>query len=184
MKKTILIIIFIAVVVAGIFLVKYKAVAPAPAKTQNQAVSDYKNGTYEIDGVLINLKDGQNEQKIPGSVTTTTTSYFGNEAKGDLNGDGKEDVAFLLTQDGGGSGLFLYLAVALKNEKGYISTNTIFLGDRVAPQNTQIKDGVIIANYVDRLPNEPMSAEPTMGVSRYFKVENNKLVEIKGEFGN
>lgn len=184
MKKIILIIIFIIAIVAGIFWVKYKAVAPAPINKPYQAVSDYRNGVYEIDGVLINLKDGQNEQKIPGSVTTTTTSYFGNEAKGDLNGDGKEDVAFLLTQDGGGSGLFLYLAVALKTEKGYISTNTIFLGDRVAPQNTQIKDGVIIANYVDRLPNEPMSAEPTMGVSRYFKVENNKLVEIKGEFGN
>jgi hypothetical protein len=31
------------------------------------------------------------------------------EAKGDLNGDGQEDIAFLLTSDRGGSGTFYYV---------------------------------------------------------------------------
>ena len=186
MKKTILIICAILIIASAIFWVARKVTAPAPSEiaTTSKSFIDLKNAAYNIDGVLITLKDGQNEQKIPGSVTITTTSYFGNDSEGDVNGDGKSDKAFLLIQDGGGTGLFTYLAVALKNDTGYTILNTIFLGDRVAPQNTQIKDGIIIANYVDRLPDEPMTAEPTFGVSRYFKVEGGKLVEIKGEFGD
>ena len=186
MKKIILILCAILIIAGAIFWAGRKVVAPAPSETATTSKSfiDLKNATYDIDGVLITLKDGQNEQKVPGSVTTTTTSYFGNDSEGDVNGDEKADKAFLLIQDGGGTGLFTYLAVALKNDSGYTTLNTIFLGDRVAPQNTQIKDGVIIANYVDRLANEPMTAQPSVGVSRYFKVEGGKLVEIKGEFGD
>ena len=184
MKKIIIILVFVLVLGGGIFWARWKAVAPSSETTISQAVSDFKNATYDIDGVKITLKDGQNEQKIPDSVTVTTTSYFGNESRCDVNGDGKEDVSFLLIQDGGGTGLFTYLAVALKTDNGYQILNTVFLGDRIAPQNTEIKNGTIIANYVDRLPDEPMSAQPSVGVSRTFKVEGGKIVEIKGEFGN
>ena len=184
MKKIILILLVILIIIGGILWSKNKVEAPAPNGNQALNISDVKNATYDIDGVLIALKDGQNEQQVSGSVTTTTTSYFGNDSEGDVNGDGKADKAFLLIQDGGGTGLFTYLAVALKNDKGYNILNTIFIGDRIAPQNTQIKDGIIIVNYVDRLPSEPMVAQPSVGVSRYFKVEGGKLVEIKGEFGN
>ena len=185
MKKSITILtIFIVVVGAFVFWNKHKALAPSSDYLKNSNSLSYKDLTYDIDGVPISFKDGTNEQKVPGSVTTTTTSYFGNEARGDFNGDGKEDVAFLLVQDGGGTGLFYFLAVALGNGKGYDPLNTIFIGDRIAPQNTTFKDGKIIANYVDRLPTDPMTAEPTIGVSRYFEVRSRKLVEIKGEFGN
>ncbi len=185
MKKIILILLFIMIVIAAIFFAQHKVVAPSLGDiTQVKNFTDIKNATYDIDGVLINLKDGQNEQQVPGSVTTTTTSYFGNDSEGDLNADKKEDKAFFLIQDGGGTGLFTYLAVALKNNGGYNALNTIFIGDRIAPQNTQIKDGVIVVNYTDRLADEPMSVQPSIGVSRYFKVEEGKLVEIKGEFGN
>ncbi len=185
MKKTTIFLVIILAIIVAILWSKTKVEAPAPAgSSQTQTAVDFRNATYDIDGVKIKLKDGQNEQKIPGSVTTTTTSYFGNEAKGDVNGDEKEDTVFLLVQDGGGTGLFTYLVTALKTDNGYQILNTVFLGDRIAPQNTEIKNGTVIANYADRLPNEPMSAQPSVGVSRIFKIEEGKLVEIKGEFGN
>jgi hypothetical protein len=186
MKKISTIVFIVIIIFAIIFIAWEKVTAPAPEATQTatKSISDFKNATYNIDGVKITLKDGQNEQKIPGSVTITTTSYFGAESKGDLNGDGKEDTSFLLVQDGGGTGLFTYLATALKTEKGYEILNTVFIGDRIAPQNTQTNDGKVIVNYADRLPTEPMSVQPSIGVSRMFKVEGGKLVEIKGEFGN
>jgi len=184
MKKLIILLIVLLVIIVGIFWLNKKVVAPAPGDVPDisSEVMDFKNATYDIDGVKITLKDGQNEQKVPGSVTTTTTSYFGNESKGDVNADGKEDTAFLLIQDGGGTGLFSFLAVAVKTNKGYEILNNVFLGDRIAPQNTEIKDGKIIVNYVDRLPNEPMSAQPSVGVSRMFNVKSGVLEEIKGEF--
>ena len=146
----------------------------------NQKESDYKNSLYNIEGENILLKDGYSEKEIaPGSASKIITKYFGNEVRGDFNGDNLEDVAFLLTKDNGGSGIFYYLAAALKINKGYIITNTIFLGDRIAPQTTEFKDGVIIVNYADRAINQAMTESPSIGVSKRFKVQNNELLLIQ-----
>ena len=148
--------------------------APCPAEAlceggtcpiQND--SAYKDISYEIEGQIVTLKN------------STSTKYFGNEVKGDFNGDGLEDVAFLLTQDSGGSGTFFYIVVALREGDGFLGINGIFLGDRIAPQTTELKNGEIVVNYADRRPDEPMTATPSVGVSRYFKVVDNKLAEIK-----
>lgn len=141
--------------------------------------ASYKDATYTIDGKKITLVNGVAEEPAaPGSASTLTTKYFGNEASGDLNGDGTPDVAFLLTQDGGGSGTFYYVVAALATTTGYAGTNAILLGDRVAPQTTEIKDGEIIVNYAERKPGEPMTARPSVGVSTYLRVSGGVLSEV------
>jgi hypothetical protein len=66
---------------------------------------------YTIDGERVLLANGVAEREAaPGSATTVVTRYFGNEVEGDLDGDGILDIAFLLTQDGGGSGTSLVLS--------------------------------------------------------------------------
>lgn len=141
---------------------------------------DLKDATYLIDGEPVTLKDGSSElEMIPSSNSKKITRYFGNDVKGDFNNDGKEDVAFLLTQNDGGSGTFYYLAVALGTDNGYQGTNAILLGDRIAPQTTEVKEGRIIVNYADRKIDEPMTASPSVGVSRYFQLKSNQLIEIK-----
>ncbi|MDD4661886.1 MAG: hypothetical protein PHG24_01225 [Candidatus Pacebacteria bacterium] len=143
----------------------------------NLVENDYKNTSYLIEGQLVALVDGLAETDIiPGSVSKTITKYFGNEVFGDFNNDGKEDVAFLLTQDQGGSGTFYYLAVALSKNKGL---NAIFLGDRISPQVTEFKDGKIIVNYAERKEGDSFADVPSIGVSRYFQVINEELIEIK-----
>lgn len=146
-----------------------------------QPVFDPKNCSYAIDNKNILLKDGHFEQEIvPGSASKEIIDYFGNEAKGDLNGDGKDDAIVILTQDAGGTGIFYYATAALNSDKGCIGTNSILLGDRIAPQSNLIDgNGVVIVNYSDRKPEEPMIAAPSVGVSKYFKVIGNLLVEIK-----
>lgn len=139
---------------------------------------DPKNSIFSIDGVTIKLNNGISEvESASGSASKIVTKYFGNEATGDLNGDGLADIAFLVTQETGGSGTFFYLAVALKTSYGYQGTNAIFLGDRIAPQNTEIRNGLVIANYAERAKGEPMTARPSVGVSKYIKVVDGKLVE-------
>ncbi len=149
--------------------------------TEPASVSDYKNATYEIDGKSVTLVNGRAEtETVPNSASKTVTQYFGNEARGDLNGDGLLDIAFLLTQSGGGSGTFYYVVAALMGIDSYKGTNAVLLGDRIAPQTTETKDGQVIINYADRKPTEPMTAPPSIGVSKYLKVENGKLLEIAG----
>jgi hypothetical protein len=91
------------------------------------------------------------------------------------------DAAFLLQQSNGGSGVFYYVVAAIKTENGYLGTNAMFIGDRIAPQSTNIdpnNSSQFIVNYADRNANEPMSSIPTIGVSKTFKFENGSLVEV------
>ena len=96
-----------------------------------------------------------------------------------MNGDGIEDVAFILTQDTGGSGIFYYVAVALGSNQGYRGLNAVLLGDRIAPQTTEIKAGQVVVNYADRLPDEPFTTSPSVGKSRYLQVSDDNLVEVE-----
>jgi hypothetical protein len=169
MKKGLLIIGLVIVVVAGIVYLSQK-----PSVAQK----DYKNIAYKIDGEIFQLKNGLSESEInSSSASKTTTRYFGNEARADLNGDGKEDIVFLLTQNNGGSGTFYYVVAALSSDDGYKGTNGIILGDRIAPQTTEIKDGEIIVNYADRKLDDAFVVEPSIGVSKYLKVVGNQIVE-------
>lgn len=140
--------------------------------------NDYKNTAYIIEGQKIQLKNGLAEVAASGAGQTAY-QYFGNEVSGDFNGDGTADKAFLLSVNTGGSGTFYYIVAALKTEQGFIGTNAVFLGDRIAPQTSEFKDGKIIVNFAERKSGELMSASPSVGVSKYFKVANGELVEIK-----
>ncbi|HUO75623.1 MAG TPA: TspO/MBR family protein [Candidatus Paceibacterota bacterium] len=111
-------------------------------------------------------------------VTPQRMTYFGNEATGDLNGDGKPDTAFIVTSQPGGSGTFFYVIVALRTATGYTGTNAVLLGDRIAPQTTEIRGGELIVNYADRRPDEPFTAQPSVGKSMYLKVLNGVLTVV------
>ena len=173
MKKIVIGGVLILVALAVFFLARtYYKSAPLISSP------DYKNISYKIDNRDITLKDGISELDIvPGSASKLITTYFGNEAHSDLNSDGTEDVAFILTQSGGGSGTFYYVVAALKINDVYRGTNAILLGDRIAPQNIEIKNGQIIANYADRKPGEPMTTPPSVGRSKYITLSGTILVE-------
>ena len=176
---TSIIIILILACLLAFFIFSKKDNIKSVDTTKSASGFDFKNATYNIDDEVIILKNGSFDSPISSSsATVITTKYFGNEAKGDLNDDGKEDTAFLLTQYGGGTGVFFYVVSALNTGNGYKITNSVFLGDRISPQSTEIKDGKIIVNYADRRPGEPFVAEPSVGVSKYFKIIDGELKEI------
>jgi hypothetical protein len=177
MKKiTIWIGIIVVVVVAALW---YKASNTKDAGTGTTVTSDYKNATYNIEGQSVTLVNGVSEvPAAPGSASKVTTKYFGNNATADLNGDGKEDTAFILTQNSGGSGTFYYVVVALKTADGYQGTNGVVLGDRIAPQTTEVKNAQVVVNYADRAAGEPMTAQPSVAVSKYLEVRGTELVEV------
>jgi hypothetical protein len=147
---------------------------------------DYKDGTYIIDGEPVTLADGVHEAPAaPGSSSKVTTRYFGNEVKVDLNEDGIMDLAFIITRETGGSGTFFYLVGAIQSDDNlYHGTNAMLVGDRIAPQTTELKDGLIVINYADRKPGEPMSAQPSVGKSMYVKFdeETNSFGEVVQDF--
>ena len=99
----------------------------------------------------------------------------------DLNDDGREDTVFLLTQTKGGSGTFFYVVSALNLPNGFVGSDAVLLGDRIAPQTTEIDEGktaigtvrknVIVVNYADRKPEDPMTTPPSIGKSIWLKLD-------------
>lgn len=172
----------IAVGVFGLYIThKSKTLQVVQAPVGSVDAQDAQGASYKIEGREISLVNGIAELPVEGSSATSTTRYFGNEAVGDLNGDGKEDVALILTQSSGGSGTFYYVAVALRTDTGYRGTNALLLGDRIAPQTTEIKDAVVVANYAIRAEGDPMTTKPSIGVSLYAKIMNGVLVQTSAQ---
>lgn len=136
------------------------------------------NISYTIEGKPITFINGRSEKTIASdSASKVVTTIFGEPIFGELNGDVATDTAIMLTQNAGGSGTFFYVAAAIDKNGTYEGTNAVFLGDRIDPQTLDIQDGMIVAQYAERKANEPMSAIPSVGVSRYFEIKNGVLVE-------
>ncbi len=169
-----------AIIVAILLIgVSYAVMSNEKASEQIIATgpTDYKNGSYTIDGTRVELKNGVSiAEAAPGSATKIETRYFGNDLVTDLNGDGLEDHVFLVTQNTGGTGTFYYVVAALNTPDGYVGSDGYLIGDRIAPQNINLSTNprhknVIVANFAERAPGEPMTARPSVGKSVYLKID-------------
>lgn len=176
--KAFLVLVLVAIAVISVYFLNDKF---GNDRQENEGMFGYKNTEYVIEGRRVKLEDGFAEvEAAPGSVSLITTRYFGNELKTDLNDDGQEDVVFLLTEESGGSGTFYYVVAALNTDRGYVGSDGYLLGDRIAPQTTELSQNprhrnVVVVNYADRIEGEPMSAKPTVGKSAYLKLDVESL---------
>lgn len=175
MRKILLGVAAIVVLIGGFLMFRNNPV------TETVDASDYKNISYVIEGEQVQLIDGVAEKEIaPGSASKTVTRYFGNEFNTDLDGDGRVDVVFLVTQETGGSGLFFYAVAALNTPEGNRGSDGYFLGDRIAPQTIGLSTEprhvrVISVNYADRAPGEPMTTAPSVGKSAFLKLDAERM---------
>jgi hypothetical protein len=166
------VIVAVAVLAGGYFILR------SQNQSAEQAVvpADYKHAEYVIEGKRIDLAGGLSEaEAFPGSTSRIVTRYIGNELKTDLNDDGREDVVFIVAHERGGSGTFFYVVAALNADTGYLGSDGYLLGDRIAPQTTEVSrnprhKSVVVVNYADRKPGEPMTAPPSVGKSVYLKL--------------
>lgn len=181
MKKLIIIIVVLVLAGGAYYFLRGKSTPVTPLVRDND-VSDFKpdpsNATFVLEDQSVTLSNGRSETSAaPGSALLEETVLMDKFAYGDLNADDKEDTALLLVQSGGGSGTFIYVAVYVSGPVNYKGTNAIFLGDRIAPQSISINQGAVTVTYLDRKPDEPLSAEPTVSESKQFVYRNGEFVE-------
>ena len=149
--------------------------------TGKSEAMNIKNATYSINGQSVTLVNGISTVPIaPDSASIVTTKYFGNEVIHDFNNDGRLDTAFILTQNTGGSGTFYYVVVALNMARGYIGGVGFLLGDRIAPQTTEMSKNlstpdVIVINYADRKKGEAFTVKPSVGKSIWLKLDTKTM---------
>jgi hypothetical protein len=175
-KQKITYIVLVAIVLLATLFVFIHKNTQSPS---GQSSFDAKNSNFVIDSRTITLVNGVSiVPSVPNSASMNTTRYFGNEDTDDLNGDGLSDSAYLVTENTGGSGLFYYAVVALQTSTGYVTTNAVYIGDRIAPQSTEIHSDTkeLYINYADRKKDEPMTAKTTIGTTLILKVTSSGVL--------
>ena len=139
---------------------------------------DPRNATFKFEDGSITLNKGTNSEPVTkGSSTMQETSILDPIGYGDINKDGKEDAVVALIQSGAGTGSFIYIGAYVSGTIEYKGTNTIYVGDRIIVKSIIIDKGEITFSYIDRKPDEPMDAEPTVSAYKTFVYTNGELKE-------
>jgi hypothetical protein len=156
---------FLALVIIGVFVIGFTIFnSTVPTPEPIQTAHDYKDVTYIINGQPITLTDGFAQTESTSDATQQiTTEYFEKELKTDINGDGREDVTFILTQKVGDSRPLFYAVAAVNTKDGYIGSQGYLLGDSTTPLSIEMSDklshkdkDVIVFHYVDWTLGEPI----------------------------
>lgn len=156
---------------------------PTPQETPS-IVQALRNAEYPIELASTGkaqLQDGVFEEPAAPDSATKTKIWLGDvQALGDVNGDGAEDALVTLVVDPGGSGTFTYLALVVNEDGTAKPLAAVLLGDRVVVKSLALESGNVVVSLLTRTPDEPMSAEPTVEVTRLFKLLGDRLVEETG----
>lgn len=171
MKKALLRTLIIGVVVVGGF---YALNAYIYNEKQGDGLpQDFREVTFTISGEPVTLVDGAAQARTAlGGDELTTVRYFGNEVVHDVDGDGRSDTVFLITQETAAGNEYFYAVAALQRDGGYVGSQAVLIGDRIAPQTTEAGEGrVVIVNYADRQPGEPVTTQPSVGTSLYLLLD-------------
>ncbi len=163
-----------------VFTVVALLVFSAQAELPDIDVEGVLNATYTIENHQVLLLDGRAEvAAAPGSAVKITTAVFGKPVCGDLDGDGRDDAALFLVHNPGGSGTFYYVAAAIAKNGQYQGTNAVLLGDRIVPKTIQIRNAVIVVDYADRRPGQPMAAPPSINKTKHLTLKAGRLEPIE-----
>ncbi|MBX4198725.1 hypothetical protein KW800_00365 [Candidatus Parcubacteria bacterium] len=148
-------------------------IAPATSKP------DASNATFIFEDGPVTLKNGVGFSSSGGDAfVQTETGLADKTVYGDINDDSKNDAVVILTQDGFGSGFFIYVAAYVSGNVSYKGSNAVFIGDRISPQSISIDSkGLIKVKYLDRKPEEPFAAEPTVPTTKTYTYVSGELVE-------
>ncbi len=171
-KIVIIALVLTIVLILGLSIYKFNFTNDDIYLPSENQINTY-DATYTINGEKVTLKNGISEvSSAPGSASKIITRYFGNDVLYDFDNDGRKDLAFILTQETGGSGTFYYIVALLNTVNGPQGGNGLLLGDRIAPETSEMSKGnIIVVNYADRKPGEDFSIQPSIAKSLWLLLD-------------
>jgi len=141
-------------------------------------VMEIRNAQYQLgatDGLqVVQLTDGKFEQGTPGSdnyISIVVTDFV---AIGDLNAEGADEVAALVSENYGGTGVFVFLAVYANVDGALTFQTSSMVDDRPQLNALSIANGEVFLDTVIHGPDEPMCC-PTLRTTRHYRFVDNQL---------
>jgi hypothetical protein len=137
-----------------------------------------RNAQYQL-GVpdslqVVQLQDGIFEQGTAGDpdyISAQLTSFV---ASGDLDGDGSDEIAALISENFGGTGVFVFVAI-YKNVNGvptFITSSVV--DDRPQLNALSIENGEIFLDATLHAVDDPMCC-PTLRTTRHYRLVDAQL---------
>ncbi len=152
--------------------------APAKPTTVPVEVMKIRNGEYQLGATdalrIVQLNDGKFEQGQPASEDYLSITMTDFAAVGDLNADGADEVATLVSENYGGSGVFVFLAVYAKVGGIWTFQTSTMVDDRPQVNALAIRAGEIFLDIVIHGTDEPMCC-PTLRSTRTYRFIDNLL---------
>lgn len=137
-----------------------------------------KNGVYCSSDVItegpVHLADGK--WSAEDEEGRQSLELGAPQARGDLDGDGREDAAVILLGSGGGSGVFVDLALVLDRNGVPLHAASVALGDRVQVHGVTIEKNEVVVDVTQHGPGDPACC-PTQRLSRRFRYADGRLVD-------
>jgi hypothetical protein len=149
--------------------------SPSPAPGY---VEEIRNSKYQL-GIpdslqIVQLTDGKFEQGGSGSADFISVFVTDFVARGDLNGDNEDEIAVLISENYGGTGTFVFLAVYGEVDGAVVFQTSKLVDDRPQLNALSIEDNEIFLDAIIHGFEDPMCC-PTLKTTRHFRFVDGQL---------
>jgi Immunoglobulin-like domain of bacterial spore germination len=150
--------------------------SPAPDYVDEMRNAHYQLGTPDS-LQIVQLVDGEFEQGAPGSTDYISVRVTEFVSSGDLNADGIDEIVALISENYGGTGVFVFLAVyGTVNGELAFQTSAI-VDDRPQLNALSIENNEIFLDATIHGAEEPLCC-PTLRTTRHYRLAESGQLEM------
>lgn len=155
-----------------------KTSSPATPTTMSDEVEEIRNAQYQPGASegsqVVQLTDGTFEQGTPGADDFISVQVTDFVTIGDLDADGTEEAAALISENYGGTGVFVFLAIFSQVNGTWTFQTSSMVDDRPELRELSIANNEIFLDAVIHGADEPMCC-PTLRTMRHYRFVDNLL---------
>jgi hypothetical protein len=146
---------------------------PAPDHVEQIRNAQYQLGfSDQID--VVQLSDGVYQSGTAGGADYVEVRVSDFIALGDLNNDGANETAAIISENYGGTGVFTFLALYLNQNAQPVFLTSVFIDDRPAIEGLGIENGEVFLSATTHDADDPFCC-PTLRTQRHYRLINNQL---------
>ncbi len=150
-----------------------KTPTAAPEYVEQLRNAEYRLGLPDSLQV-VQLTDGKFEQGAPADADHISVSVTDFVTAGDLNADGVDEIAALVSENYGGTGVFVFLTVYTDVNGTPTFFTSAIVDDRPQLNALSIENDEIFLDAVIHGTDEPMCC-PTWRTTRHYRLVNDQL---------